>query len=65
MTAAEQLAAVGSRVRRMVDEQAAGVQEVFARLAEHGLQRVGPASGGPRGTGALPPPISRRRSSRS
>ncbi len=38
MTAAEQLAAVGSRVRRMVDEQAAGVQEVFARLAEHGLQ---------------------------
>ena len=37
MTAAEQLAAIGRRVHRMVDEQAAGVREVFARLAEHGL----------------------------
>ncbi len=37
MTPAEQLAAISRRVHRMVDEQAAGVREVFARLAEHGL----------------------------
>ena len=37
MTAAEQLAAIGRRVHRMVEEQSAGVREVFARLAEHGL----------------------------
>jgi polyphosphate kinase len=37
MTAAEQIAAVGRRVRRMVEEQAAAVREVFAGLAEHGL----------------------------
>ena len=37
MTAAEQLAAISRRAHRMVDEQAAGVREVFARLAEHGL----------------------------
>ena len=37
MTAAEQLAAISRRTHRMVDEQAAGVREVFARLAEHGL----------------------------
>ncbi|MEN6449583.1 MAG: polyphosphate kinase 1 [Thermoguttaceae bacterium] len=37
MTAAEQLAAIADRVHRMVDEQAAGVREVFARLAKHGL----------------------------
>ena len=37
MTAAEQLTAISRRAHRMVDEQAAGVREVFARLAEHGL----------------------------
>ena len=37
MTPAEQLAAISRRVHRMVEEQAAGVREVFARLAEHGL----------------------------
>ena len=37
MTPAEQLAAVSRRVHQMVDEQSAGVREVFARLAEHGL----------------------------
>ena len=37
MTPAEQLAAISRRVHRMVDEQAAGVREVLARLAEHGL----------------------------
>ena len=37
MTPAEQLAAISRRARRMVDEQAAGVREVFIRLAEHGL----------------------------
>ncbi len=38
MTPAEQFKAVGSRVRQMVDQQAAGVRDVFARLAEHGLK---------------------------
>ena len=38
MTPAEQLAAVAHRVHRMVDEQSAGVREVFTRLAEHGLR---------------------------
>ena len=65
MTAAEQLAAVGSRVRRMVNEQAAGVQEVFARLAEHWAAGLGPATVDRGAPAALPPPISRRRSSRS
>lgn len=37
LTAAEQLAAISRRVHRMVEEQAAGVREVFARLAEHDL----------------------------
>ena len=37
MTAAEQLAAISRRVHGMVDQQAAGVREVLARLAEHGL----------------------------
>ncbi len=37
MTAAEQLATIGRRVHRMVEQQAAGVHEVFARLHEHGL----------------------------
>ena len=37
MTPAEQLAAISRRVHLMVDQQAAGVREVFARLAEHGL----------------------------
>ena len=37
MTPAEQLAAISRRAHRMVEEQAAGVREVFARLAEHGL----------------------------
>ncbi|MCE5267662.1 MAG: polyphosphate kinase 1, partial [Planctomycetaceae bacterium] len=37
MTAAEQMTAIADRVHRMVNEQAAGVREVFARLAEHGL----------------------------
>jgi polyphosphate kinase len=36
-TPAEQLAAISRRAHRMVDEQYAGVREVFARLAEHGL----------------------------
>ena len=38
MTAAEQLAAISRRVHRMVEEQSAGVREVFAGLAEHGLR---------------------------
>ena len=38
MTADEQLAAISSRAHRMIDEQSAGVREVFARLAEHGLR---------------------------
>ena len=38
MTADEQLAAIGRRAHRMVEEQSAGVREVFARLAEHGLR---------------------------
>lgn len=38
MTPAEQLAAVSRRVQRMLDEQSAGVREVFARLADHGLR---------------------------
>ena len=38
MTPAEQFKAVGSRVRQMVDQQAAGVRDVFVRLAEHGLK---------------------------
>ena len=38
MTPAEQLAAISRRVHRMVEEQSAGVREVFARLAEHGLR---------------------------
>ena len=37
MTADEQLAAISRRAHRMVEEQSAGVREVFARLAEHGL----------------------------
>ena len=37
MTPAEQLSAISRRVHRMVEEQTAGVREVFARLAEHGL----------------------------
>ncbi|MGB7734398.1 MAG: polyphosphate kinase 1 [Thermoguttaceae bacterium] len=38
MTADEQLAAISRRAHRMVEEQSAGVREVFARLAEHGLR---------------------------
>jgi len=38
LTPAEQLAAIGRRVRLMVDRQAAGVREAFVRLAEHGLR---------------------------
>ncbi len=38
MTPAEQLTAVAGRVRRMVEERSAGIREVFARLAEHGLR---------------------------
>ncbi len=38
MTADEQLAAIGRRAHRMVEEQSAGVREVFARLAEQGLR---------------------------
>ena len=38
MTPAEQLAAISRRVHQMVEEQSAGVREVFARLAEHGLR---------------------------
>jgi polyphosphate kinase len=38
MTADEQLAAISSRAHRMSDERSAGVCEVFARLAEHGLR---------------------------
>ncbi|MCD4728858.1 MAG: polyphosphate kinase 1 [Pirellulales bacterium] len=38
MTPAEQFKAVGSRVQQMVDQQAAGVRDVFVRLAEHGLK---------------------------
>jgi polyphosphate kinase len=38
MTPAEQLAAIGRRAHQMVDEQSAGVREVFSRLAEHGLR---------------------------
>ena len=37
MTPAEQLAAISRRAHRMVDEQSAGVRDVFGRLAEHGL----------------------------
>ena len=37
MTPAEQLAAISRRAHRMVEEHSAGVREVFARLAEHGL----------------------------
>ena len=37
MTPAEQLAAISCRAHRMVEEQSAGVREVFARLAEHDL----------------------------
>ena len=42
MTPAEQLEAVVRRVHRMVEEQSAGVREVFARLAEHGLAPLEP-----------------------
>ena len=38
MTPDEQLAAISRRAHRMVEEQSAGVREVFARLAEHGLR---------------------------
>ena len=37
MTPAEQLRAVAARVQHMVAQQAAGVRDVFALLAEHGL----------------------------
>ena len=37
MTAAEQLATISRRAHQMVQQQYAGVHEVFARLAEHGL----------------------------
>lgn len=37
MTSAEQLAAIARRAHRMVEEQSAGVRDVFAQLAEHGL----------------------------
>lgn len=37
MTPAEQLTAISRRAHRMVEEQAFGVREVFARLAEHEL----------------------------
>jgi polyphosphate kinase len=42
MTPAEQLAAISRRAHRMVEEQAAGVREVFAKLAEHGLYALRP-----------------------
>ena len=38
MTPAEQLAAISRRAHQMVEEQSAGVREVFAELAEHGLR---------------------------
>ncbi len=38
MTPDEQLTAVSRRAHRMVEEQSAGVREVFARLAAHGLR---------------------------
>jgi polyphosphate kinase len=38
MTPAEQLTAVHSRAHRMIEAQSAGVREVFASLAEHGLR---------------------------
>ncbi len=38
MTPAEQLHAVNARVQRMTAQQAAGVRDVFALLAEHGLK---------------------------
>ena len=57
MTAAEQLAAISRRAHRMVDEQAAGVREVFARLAEHGLS-CGSGSSGPKSNGNSCKPIS-------
>jgi polyphosphate kinase len=38
MTPDEQLTAISGRAHRMVAEQSAGVREVFARLAEHGLR---------------------------
>ena len=63
MTPAEQLAAVGRRVHRMIDEQSAGVHEVFARLAEHGL-RLGIASIGLTSIAASCKPTSPARSSR-
>ncbi len=37
MTAAEQLAAISERTHRMVQEQMAGIREVFGQLANHGL----------------------------
>ncbi len=37
LTPAEQLAAISRRVHRMVEEHSAGVRDVLARLAEHGL----------------------------
>jgi polyphosphate kinase len=38
MTAAEQLAAISRRAHRMVEEQSAGIRQVFAALGEHGLR---------------------------
>lgn len=37
LTPAEQLAAISKRVHRMYEEQAAGIREVFGKLAEKGL----------------------------
>jgi polyphosphate kinase len=37
MTPAEQLAAIGRRVHRMYDEQAAGIRDVLGQLAKNGL----------------------------
>ena len=42
LTAGQQLARIAQRVRRMADEQTAGIQEVLARLREHGLRVLRP-----------------------
>ncbi len=47
MTADEQLAAIGQRVRRMLAEHQQGVREVLAALAEHGLHVLQPQQWSP------------------
>ncbi len=47
MTPAEQLGAIGKRVHRMYDEQAAGIRDVLGKLSQNGLCVRSPAEWSP------------------